>query len=108
MMFELASAAAVKERTSQDAEPLVVDFWKSDCPPCDALEPKLEQVAGSFEEQVSVYRLDVEEAVSLTERYEVMSVPTLIFFKDGEPVKRLDGLIDREELEAAFREVVQG
>lgn len=105
MTVELISEADFDEKIDQTAQPVVVDFWLADCPPCQTLEPKLEAVAEEFAGQVQVYRLDIEESPSIPERYGVMSIPTLVFFKDGAAVERLDGLITRADLEAAFDEV---
>jgi len=62
-------------------------------------------VARAFAGRVKVYRLDVEKSPSISERYDVMSVPTLVFFREGRAVKRLDGLITQQDLASAFGEV---
>ncbi len=105
MTIEPVSEANFDEKVKQATQPVVVDFWLANCPPCQTLEPRLEAVAQEFVDRVNVYRLDVEKSPSIPGRYDVMSAPTLIFFKDGEPMKRLDGLITREDLQAAFRDV---
>lgn len=105
MAIDPIGEADFDAKIDQTAQPVVVDFWLADCPPCQTLEPRLEAVAEEFAGQVQVYRLDIEESPSIPEHYDVMSIPTLIFFKDGAAVKRLDGLITRADLEAAFGEV---
>lgn len=105
MTIEWIEATNFEQKINEATQPVVIDFWLANCPPCQALEPKLEAVAQGFSSELTVYRLDIEKAPSIPERCHVMSVPTLIFFKDGEAVKRLDGLIGQEELEAAFREM---
>jgi thioredoxin 1 len=106
MAIEPINEANFDEKVNQATQPLVVDFWLANCPPCQTLEPRLEAMAQKFAGQVNVYRLDVEKSPSIPEQYGVMSVPTLIFFEEGEPVKRLDGLITQKDLGAAFREVI--
>ncbi len=69
------------------------------------MEPRLEAVAQEFAGRVNVYRLDVKKSPAIPRRYDVMSAPTLIVFENGEAIKRLDGLITREDPEAAFRDV---
>lgn len=107
MVIEPISEANFIEKIIQATQPVAVDFWLANCPPCQALEPRLEAVARKFVGQVKVYRLDVEKSPSIPGQYDVMSVPTLILFKDGEVVKRLDGLITDEDLETAFNEASQ-
>ena len=93
------------EKVNQATQPVVVDFWLANCPPCQTLEPKIAAVAQAFAGRVKVYRLDVEKSPSISERYDVMSVPTLVFFQGGRAVKQLDGLITQQDLESAFGEV---
>ncbi len=105
MTIESVSEANFDEKVKQATQPVVVDFWLANCPPCQTLEPRLEVVAQEFAGRVNVYRLDVEKSPVIPRRYDVMSAPTLIVFENGEAIKRLDGLITREDLEAAFRDV---
>jgi len=93
------------EKVNQATQPVVVDFWLANCPPCQTLEPKIAAVARAFAGRVKVYRLDIEKSPSISERYDVMSVPTLVFFREGRAVKRLDGLITQQDLASAFGEV---
>jgi thioredoxin 1 len=105
MAIEPISEASFDEKVSQAAQPVVIDFWLANCPPCQTLEPKIAAVAQAFAGRVKVYRLDVEKSPSISDRYDVMSVPTLVFFRGGRAVKRLDGLITQQDLESAFNEV---
>lgn len=105
MPIQQITEADFDERVNQAAQPVVIDFWMANCPPCQTLEPRIEQVARRYQGRVQVYRLDVEESPSIPERYDVMSIPTLLFFKDGAVIKRMDGLITAETLKTAFDEV---
>lgn len=67
--------------------PLVVDFWATWCGPCRALGPVLSELAKEYDGKIVVGKCDVEENDDLAAAYGVMSVPTLLFFKNGEPVK---------------------
>jgi len=80
------TAADWDEKVARAAGPVVVDFYSSECPPCEALAPRLEQVAGEYAGRVRVYKLfrqgNREKAVELG----VLGSPTLVFFQGGEEV----------------------
>lgn len=70
--------------------PVLVDFWASWCAPCRGLAPTIDEIARE-QEQVKVGKVNVDEEPELAQRYRIMSIPTLIFFKDGELVQREAG-----------------
>lgn len=80
----------------------LLDFYQETCPPCRALEPRLEAFAERHPDDVHVYQLDVDEHAEALERFGVESLPTLIVYREGEEVERLDGLIREDDLEAAL------
>jgi thioredoxin 1 len=69
----------------------LVDFWAEWCAPCHTMTPILEELAQEFDSQVTIAKVDSSANPDLTERYQVQSLPTFIFFKDGEVVHRLAG-----------------
>jgi thioredoxin 1 len=71
--------------------PVLVDFWADWCPPCRALAPTLEDLAAEMEEQLTIVKLDVQSTSDIPRQYDVMNIPTLILFKDGEEVTRIVG-----------------
>lgn len=77
---------------------VLVDFCASWCGPCQEMMPALEEVAGAYRGKVKVVRVDVDEAGSLADRYTVRTVPTLLFFQQGQPVYRLLGYQVAEEI----------
>ena len=79
----------------------LVDFYATWCGPCKMLSPVLEQL----DEQIDIIKVDIDEFEDLTQEYRVMSVPTLIFFKDGEKVKETVGFHSKEELEEIINEL---
>ncbi|MDP9350317.1 MAG: thioredoxin family protein [Chloroflexota bacterium] len=88
--------------------PVALDFYQESCPPCHVLEPRLERVAEEYEGRVAVYRVDIEHDMSVAERFEVMSIPTVLVFRDGEEAERLDGLVTEDDLKAAFQRATGG
>lgn len=78
---------------------VLVDFWATWCGPCKMLAPTIEELAEDYEGRAVVCKVDVDENPSLAMRFKVMSIPTVFIFKDGEPVKKIIGLSDKEEYE---------
>lgn len=85
--------------------PVVVDFYGTWCPPCKALAPILDRMAGEFEGKVKVYKVNTDEETSLAERYQIYALPTLCFFRGGDLVERVEGAPSEGELRATMKSV---
>ena len=77
---------------------VLVDFWAAWCGPCKMIAPIVEQIASENEGKITVAKLDVDENGQTAMKYGVMSIPTLILFKNGQPVERLVGYQPKERL----------
>jgi thioredoxin 1 len=67
-------------------QPVLVDFWAEWCPPCKAMDPILDELSVEMADKVKIVKLDVETNPGIVTRYNVRAMPTLMVFKDGEPV----------------------
>jgi thioredoxin 1 len=79
-------------------EPVIVDFWAEWCGPCKMITPILEEIASEQAGKVRIAKLNVDDNPDATRRFDVMSIPTLIIFKDGQPVKRMVGAKGKGQL----------
>ena len=79
------------EEINTSSEPVLVDFWAEWCGPCKMIAPILKEIAEEQAGKLKVAKLNVDEAPAIAQRFEVMSIPTMIVFQDGKPAKRLVG-----------------
>lgn len=84
----------------------VLDFWAEWCAPCKALAPVLKQVADEFFGKVKVLKVNIDEAPAIATQFDVMSIPTLVFFKDGEIVKKTTGVAGKETIQNILNELL--
>lgn len=92
------SDATFDETVQSSSEAVVVDFWAEWCGPCKMISPILEEIASEHKDKVKVVKLNVDDNPDVTRRYDVMSIPTLIVFKDGQAKKRLVGAKGKGQL----------
>ena len=88
--------------------PVLVDFWAPWCGPCRMVGPVIDKLAEEKKEVLRVVKVNVDELPELASRYNVMAIPTLIFFNKGEEVTRLVGAHSKEDIERVIHEITVG
>src|SRR5512136_1639123 len=78
--------------------PVLVDFWASWCGPCLMIAPVIDQLAATYKGKLKVVKLNVEENARTPQTYGVLAIPTLIMFKNGEPVEKSEGVRPKAKL----------
>lgn len=98
------SATTFDEEIAASSQAVVVDFWAEWCGPCRMIAPILDEIAAEHADSLRVAKLNVDDHPDIGRRYQVMSIPTLLVFKDGELVKRLVGAKNKGQLLAELAE----
>jgi thioredoxin 1 len=88
------------EKVSSSSRPVLVDFWAEWCAPCRMLSPTIDQIAEEYDGKVTVGKINIDEEPELAQRFGVMSIPTLILFKDGSVVSRSVGVVGKDKIAA--------
>ncbi len=83
----------------KSAEPVVVDFWAEWCGPCRMIAPALEEISAAMGAKVKIVKLNVDESPATASKYGIMSIPTLMIFKNGELASRQVGAAPKQKLE---------
>mgnify|MGYP000156239118 CR=1 FL=1 len=102
--------SAAKDITDQEFEeqvlkselPVLVDFWAEWCGPCKALSPTVDEIANQFADKLKVVKIDVASNPATPRSYGVVSIPTLILFKNGEAAERILGFRSKADIESAI------
>jgi thioredoxin 1 len=100
MAAQELTAANFDDVITQATKPVLVDFWASWCGPCRMLSPIVEELADEMADVMQVCKVNVEDNQDLAMRFQVMSIPTLILFKDGKPVHTMVGAQPRAQIAA--------
>ena len=87
-----------EQEVIQHTSPVLVDFWASWCAPCRTMSPLVDAVAAEYVGRVKIVKLNIDENQSTAAKYAIMSIPTMVIFKEGKEVERLVGFISQRNL----------
>ncbi len=90
--------ATFDEEIAGASEPVSVDFWAEGCGPCKTIAPILDQISEEPAGKITIAKLNVDDNPEIARRFDVMSIPTLIVFQDGQPAKRMVGAKGKGQL----------
>ncbi len=86
--------------------PVLVDYWAEWCGPCRMIGPMVAELAHAYEGKIKVGKVNVDEQGELAAQFGIISIPTLIVFKDGKPVRQKVGALPKPQIEALFKDLI--
>ena len=100
------TAADFEEEVLKSDVPVLVDFWAVWCGPCRMIAPHVDAVAEEFAGKAKVYKVDTDQENEIAGRYNIMSIPTLLFFKDGQVADQLVGAVPKNEIATRLNRLI--
>jgi len=100
------NAASFDAEVLKSSQPVLVDFWAPWCGPCRMVAPVVEAVSKEFGAKLKVVKLNTDDSPQVAAQYQIMGIPTLMFFKGGKMVDRITGYLDQKALSQKVNEVL--
>ncbi|HXI46694.1 MAG TPA: thioredoxin [Candidatus Acidoferrales bacterium] len=102
MALKHATDATFEELVLKSDKPVVVDFWAAWCGPCKLVAPEMEKIAAKYDGSIDVVKVDVDANPGLSRAFNILSIPTIVFFAPGKQPMGVVGFRPMEQLEAQF------
>ncbi|MDH4358914.1 MAG: thioredoxin [Candidatus Berkelbacteria bacterium] len=91
------------KKVKKSGKPVLVDFFASWCGPCQMMAPIIEELAEEIKDKAEIYKVDVDQETELASKFQIISIPTILIFKDGKITDQLNGVVSKEELVRALK-----
>jgi thioredoxin 1 len=101
-MTQQISAAEWQEKVVESSVPVLIDFFATWCGPCRMMAPVIDEIAAEKAGEAAVYKIDIDENMEIAQKYGIMSIPTFIVFKNGQPVAKTLGAQPKEKVLELF------
>lgn len=96
------------DRLSSSGKPMFVDFWAVWCGPCRIMDPVVERLAAKYSDKILFGKVNVDEEMNISSRYQVFSIPTFMIFKNGQPMDAVIGAVGEASLERLLKSAIDG